>query len=446
MPSKMLKDGRAYALQAKERITGAWVPSSYVNHPALVADAFHPDNPIYQNTIFTRDVSEMPLHPNSAGMAEWMHKNSPDPWGTAWVKGQKGGGWGAKTALNTSASGTQPIAAYVVDSTHPATEYAWMECKSDGMSTVGWDATPTPQGPKGPVAVQKILSGLIPLPTGALPAQNGDRGMSLYDIGTGVWREYFDVHGPLPDRKGPNGEPVYTAGVGGFSVNDPGRDISRTNPAAQTQSGQSAVVCMHNSLGFIHPDEVRAGKINHALAFTFGAVAATSADYDSQGRVIRLHGTPSWPAAASDAKAPPSEAPNSPTHGQWGRVRKDVDPMHNPLTGLPYNPLTRMLIVAAQKYGIVGTDTNAFVHAFNTHSGVPEMLATGKTVDPWAANGEIAKILNPEEPWKAFDISDFPWHLTEWGIRDLGRPLVDFYPSRAALNSNVDPYISPEYR
>ena len=179
MPSKLLKGGRAYALQAKERITGAWVPSSYVNHPALVADAFHPDNPIYQNTIFTRDVSEMPLHPNSAGMAAWMHKNSPDPWGTAWVKGQKGGGWGAKTALNTSVNGTQPIAAYVVDSTHPATEYAWMECKTDGMSTVGWDATPTPQGPKGIVAVQKIISGLIPLPTGALPAQNGDRGVSL---------------------------------------------------------------------------------------------------------------------------------------------------------------------------------------------------------------------------------------------------------------------------
>ena len=120
--------------------------------------------------------------------------------------------------------------------------------------------------------------------------------------------------------------------------------------------------------------------------------------------------------------------------------------MHNPLTGLPYNPLTRMLIVAAQNFGIVGTDTNAFTHAFNTHSGVPEMLATGKTVDPWAANGEIAKILNPEEPWKAFDISDFPWHLTEWAPCDWGRPLVDFYPRRTALNSNVEPHISPEYR
>lgn len=437
MPSKLLKDGRPLALQAKEFTSGEWAPPKEPLHPAMVPDAFHPDNSILQNTIWRRDVSNMPLAENSAAMAQWMWDKTPDPWGTKWHLGTPNGGWGAKTSLNTSRSGTQPIAAYVVDSTHPSAEYAWMECRSDGMTTLGWDATLLDGVPRQNTARDSILSGRIPLPKGALPAIGGDEGMALYDIGTGIWREYFNTRGPLKDRTGPNGEPVYTASVGGWSVNKPGRDISSTNFATQTQSGQSAIACMHNSLGFIHPDEVRAGAIEHALAFTFGAVACSSVERNAQGQITRKFSTPSWPAAGSDAKAPPEERPFSPTHGQWARVDPNLDPMHNPRTNRPFNPLTRLLIRAAQKYGLVGTDTNGWCHAFNGHSGVPEMLYMGKTKDPWELGGEVTLSLSPDNPNQALDVSDFPWDHTQWAPVDWGRPDIDFYVRR----NNYDPYV-----
>lgn len=445
MPSKIIHpNGKITTPLIKKHNGTEWVPDYGHPHPAIVADAFHPTRGIHQNTIWQRDVTKMPLHPNSQKMAQWMWDNTPDPYGTGWMRGQKGGGWGSKTSLNTPVGNTSAIAAYVVDSTHPDTEWAWMECRTDGMSTISSDRTPleTPGQLRGHYNVQKILSGRIPLPLGAQSAatKGGDYGMAVYDIGTGIWREYFNAHGPLKDKKGPNGEPYYTATVGGFSVNDPGRDISRTNYATQTQTGQSAVVCMHNSLGFIHADEIRAGEIHHALAFTFGAVAAERADRDANGNVTKLYSTPSWPAAGSDAKAPPEHWPNSPKHGQWGRVSADVDPKFNPRTGQPYNPLTQLLIRAAQKYGLVGTDTNAWVHAFNAHTSVPEMLYMGTDKDPWQHEGELAKLLWPEKAYAALDISDFPWDLTEWAPVDWGRPDVDLYIRR----TDGTPYINPK--
>lgn len=439
MPSKLVKDGKVQALRPKTYKNGQWEKAAAPAQPALVVDAFHPDRSILQNTIWTQRVDDpnLPLDLRSAQKAQWMWDNSPDPFGARWQDGIGSGAFGSKTSFNTSKFGTEPIAAYVVDSTHPDVEYAWMECSRDGMSTISWDRTPTPEGIRSQVNAKKILGGRIPLPKGALPAPRGDKGMALYDIGSGVWREYFNAEGPIPGKTGPNGEPYYTASVGGWSTNPPGRDISSTNFATQTQTGQSAVACMHNSLGFIHPDEIRRGVIEHALAFTFGAVACESVTRNAEGKIIAKHATPSWPAAGSDAKAPPEHWPNSPKHGQWGRVRADVDPWYNPRTKAPYNPLTRMIIVAAQKYGLVGTDTNAWCHAFNGHTGVADMLAHGTTEDPWANGGELARILNKGEPGRAFDVSDFPWDKTEWFPMDWRRPDIDFYVRRGSY----DPYV-----
>ena len=134
----------------------------------------------------------------------------------------------------------------------------------------------------------------------------------------------------------------------------------------------------------------------------------------------------------TDGKSPASEAPSSPVHGQWGRLAADVNPWFNPKTGLPYNPMTRLLIVAAKKYGIVGTDTNAFCHAFNFEDGQTEKAFTG--VDPWDV--EKTRILADRvsttavdgSMLNAFSVKDFPWDRTEWAPRDWGRPDVDFTP------------------
>lgn len=110
--------------------------------------------------------------------------------------------------------------------------------------------------------------------------------------------------------------------------------------------------------------------------------------------------------------------------------------MHNPKTGKPFNPLTRLLIRAAQRYGLVGTDTNAFVHAFNAEDGQTEKALYG--VDPWSNEGDIRQLIAMQEkisPADALDVSDFPWDQTEWAPRDWGRPDTDFTPRSAFDNA-----------
>lgn len=355
-------------------------------------------------TIFQRDVSTMPLHPDSAQMANWMWTLTPTPYRDK--NGTSSGAYGAKTSLNRSLYGTQPIAACVVDSTDPRCTFQYMD---------------TVTGPNMTTAeVDAILKGPIPWPKGFIPAQNGDRGMAIYDRGTGIMREYFMVQGDV------NKPGHWSAGTGGYSLAKPHfEDLPETNYGCRLRAGSSAVVLMHNSLGFIGADEIRSRKINHALSFT-------TANYTWSNPA-------SYPATWTDGKFPDETwtgwAENgggagpypgdSPCHGQWARLPSTVDPKFNPRTGAQYNPLTQLLIEAAKTYGLFASDTNAWCHAFNCESGNREKMLTG--VDPWADNGELYNVLREinyvSNPW---DVSDFPWDLTEWAVRDWGRPSPDW--------------------
>lgn len=364
---------------------GEWVTVDADKFPGVVMQSMYAPNYIGKGTIWQRDVSNMPLAANSAVMAKWMHDNTPTPWGA--------GAWGAKTGINTSAYGTVPIATYLVDSSHPRCEYQYIDsCRGHGVTQD---------------EINNYLVGKIPWPHFAKPAPMGDRGMAIYDVATGIMREYFYV-------KPVDGSPRHwIAATGGFSVAKPGLvDLATTNYGGQCQGGGSAVVCMHNSLGFIGIAEIRRGYIDHALAFTTANFAKGL--------------PPSWPAQMSDGKAPEDQAPFSPRHGQWARLSADVDPDYNPATSQPYNPLTRLIIRAAKKYGLVATDTNAWCHAFNAECGYQEEAMFG--ADPWKS-GEMVSILSPDKNYRhrALDVSDFPWDKTEWAEVDWGRPAVDFY-------------------
>lgn len=365
---------------------GEWVTVDADKFPGAVLESMYAPNYIGKGTIWQRDVSNMPLAPNSDAMAKWMDDNSPTPWGA--------GAFGAKTGINTSAQGTRPIATYLVDSSHPRCEYQYMDkCRGYGITAD---------------EISHYLLGKIPWPHFAKPAQNGDLGMAIYDIATGIMREYFFVE-PAKDGT-PN---HWTAATGGFSLAKPGLvDLAKTNYATQCQGGGSAVVCMHNSLGFIGISEIRRGYIDHALAFTTANFA----------RGLE----PSWPAQLSDGKAPEDQAPFSPRHGQWARLSADVDPDYDPNTSQPYNPMTRLLIKAAKKYGLVATDTNAWCHAFNAECGYQEKAVFG--TDPWET-GELFSVLDPKGEYgsRTFDVSDFPWRKTEWAEVDWGRPEIDFW-------------------
>lgn len=363
-----------------------------------------PMNPyLGEGTIWQRSVASMPLHANSAALANWMWTQTPTRFKT--VTGTPSGAFGSKTSFNTSASGTAPIVTCVVDSTDPYCEYQYI------------DSVTLPEGTTA--ERDAFIQGRIPWPMGFLPPTGGDKAMAIFDLGTGITREYFGLS-PVANKPG-----HWTATTGGFSVANPHyRDFDLTNYATQLQKGSSAVALMHNSLGFVGIDEVRNKRINHALAVTLANATG---------------GIPaSWPAVWSDGKFPPAEwsgwaeqggangnwPGESPRHGQWGRLPMSVDTEYNPRTGFPYNPLTKLLIKAAQEYGFVGTDTNAWCHSFNAESGARDKMLTG--VDPWATNGELATHLHPASPSTAFDVSDFPWDLTEWAPIDWGRPNPDF--------------------
>ena len=399
MSASINKGGMKMPLQPLVKSGGEWVPVEAKNaYPYVIPSIFMPGKYLGKGTIWQRDVSKMPLASNSAAMAAWMQKNTPDPWGL-YGDGRKPG-WGVTTSLNTSAYGTGPIALYVVDSRHPA-------CPRVNMQTRGGFPAMDPK-------IRAVYSRDIPIPPYARPARNGDRGMAVYDVGTGIMREFFMVE---------RSEAGEWKGEMGFSVNNPGlEDLAETNYATSLQCGSSAVARMHNNLGFIGINEVRAGEIQHALAFTFGAVAKGN--------------PPSYPASGTDGKSPATEKDKSPVHGQWGRVRADVDPKFNPKTGAPYNPLTQLLIKAAQRYGLVGTDTNSWCHAFNAEDGQTEKALYG--VDPWGEGGDLRGALAERflaDPARAFDVNDFPWDMTEWAPIDWGRPDTDFTPRHAFDNA-----------
>ena len=302
-----------------------------------------------------------------------------------------------RTGTNTSASGTSPIPAYLLDSSHPDCHFQRMEA-TRGVGLTPW-------------AAQNILSGMIPMPEFAEPARIGDRGLAIWDVHTGIVREYFMVNRA---RDG-NG---WTAVSGGFSVMSPGfKRMAQENWATQLQQGSSAVARMHNTLVLLA--SMRSGAAKSITRW--------------RSPLVQCQGEPAVVAGADDdGKSPASEAPSSPVHGQWGRLAADVDPWYNPKTGLPYNPLTRLLIVAAKKYGIVGTDTNAFCHAFNFEDGQTEKVFTG--VDPWDIKktrilaDRVSTVAVESSLLNAFSVRDFPWDRTEWAPRDWGRPDVDFTP------------------
>lgn len=421
--------------QSYEHNGEAWVEvmRGDQDNAAVLTSQFIPETYLGAGTILQRDVSAMPVHPDSQAMAQFM-------WD--WTPFSPAGGWGSKTALNTSAQGTQPIHSYVVDSTHPDCNFQTFSDKTIISGIVS-----------GPHV--DMMRGPMPMPTWAIPAQNHDQGMSLYDVGTGVMREYFMT------TKAADGT---WSGGGGYSLGSPGlRDLAKTNYALQQRVGISNVAGMHNSLGFIGISEALNKKINHALCFTMGAAWGLNKTYpdllaekqavESAGEALPAnwprqdrHGTRvSWPARAADGKAEQYIPENTwgkaktytnptphltPTHGQWGRLKADVDPMYDPRTGRPYRPFTRVLIEAAKKYGLVPTDTNLWVNAFNAEQG--RTFAHLYGTDPWEGFGAGAGVIGSiyKQGWgesiSPTDISDFPWDRTEWAVMDWGRPSPDF--------------------
>lgn len=369
--------------------TGKWTNDPLPASPSAFRGSLFWPHYVAEGTVLTRDVrgSAMPLSAKSAEHAAWMEANALY---TA------GGAWGSKTSLNTSAYGTEPIAVYVVDSTAPGCDWQYVDSVSAGAG-------------HSQAEVDVFCKGRIPLPMWVAPPPAGDKGLALYDLGTGIMREYF-LFQPVLGTSG-----HWIAGTGGYSVARPGLvGLAETNFGVQLRAGSSAVVGMHNALGFLGIAELMAGQVNHAVAFTCSNMGIGA----------------SWPSRGADGL---STDPNSPKEGQWCRLPAALDPLNSPSTGKPYNPLTQVIIRAFQKYGGFASDKNLWVHAFNGENGRTWKQNHGK--DPWYRDGAdgtgksdgILTQMYGSDATRSIDVSDFPWHLTEWAPVDWGRPSPDFW-------------------
>lgn len=381
----------------------AWVEvlNETEDEAVTLTSAFNEDTYMGRGTVLQRDIATMPLDPRNAEYQQFMWEATPF---------SPNGGWGSRTSLNTSSWGTQPIHMYVVDSSHPECSFRTFQGSGVAAGTPSWVAT-------------DYLDGEIPLPSWAVPAQNGDRGLAVYDKGTGIMREWFGTHDPAD---GP------WRGGGGYSVSRRGLNhLAEDNYGLQQQYGISNIAGMHNSLGFIGIAEAMNKKINHALCFTVSAMRMRNDD--GSNRI-------SWPSRGSDGKVEnygpggskyDPENPNhyhdglpyTPTHGQWGRLPDSVDPMHNPRTGSPYPEFVRVIIEAAKRYGLVATDTNLWCHSFNTEQGRTFKHLYGE--DPWAAGGIIERLYRDQYGGGGLSVNEFPWDLVEWAPVDWGRPVPD---------------------
>lgn len=347
-------------------------------------------------TVWQRDVigAAMPLATKTADFAAWMAANI-----------NYGIGFGA-TSINTSVSGTHPIQCYVVDSRTPDCNYQYIS---------------NPSGNFGSDYATAIMLGEgrgVPWPKWAFVPQAGqDSALAIFDVGSGILREYYQV------ARVSGYDNKWTCLTGGYSVAPRELlDWDEQNYATQLTEGSSSVVRMHNHLGWIDISGSRRGVIDHAIAYTVSNMNVPT----STGEAIYLDGTrytstgASWPALSGDADTISVDAP---IHGQWARLPMSLDLS---ATG-PYPPFLRMVIRAIQTYGMVATDTNNFVHAFNCEPGFAEQTWLG--TDPWTANsGDLFQKyselnrLEGRSTTAPFDMAAFPWGLTEWAPRNWGKP------------------------
>lgn len=343
---------------------------------------------IGEGTVWQRDVTDMPIATASADFAAWMatHINYA-------------GGFGP-TSLNTSVNGTHPIQCYLVDSRNPGCTYQYISPAS-----------------YNPSFLATLLYGWVPWPSWAFVPQAGqDSGLAIFDVGTGILREYYLVS-KMAGRSN-----RWTCVTGGYSEAPKDFvDWPEINYTTRLTEGSNAVVAMHNHLGWIDISGSRRGVLDHAIAYTCANMNVPT----SSGEAIMLDGTrytsvgASWPAKSGDGDSPGADVP---IHGQWARFPSTLDLS---ATG-PYPPFLRMVIKAIQQYGMVCTDSNNFVHAFNAEPGFHEQTWLG--VDPWSPQGDVYQKfvqMNIDEGRSGtnpFDMSAFPWGLTEWAPRNWGKP------------------------
>jgi hypothetical protein len=212
----------------------------------------------------------------------------------------------------------------------------------------------------------------VPMPTDAKPGTGADGHMAIWQPGTDTYWEFFHMRkladGWHADYGGAIKSVSHSGGV--FTTNSwPG--LSGTYWGATASSLPLAG-------GLMRIDELKAGVIPHALALAIPFARPK---------------TWSYPAQRTDGSSPD-------TAGIPEGARFRIDPTLD-LTKLVMPRMTRMMAVAAQRYGIVVTDQTGWAVGFRAEDNTP----TG--TDPYYGTGGLFGGLYPNDL-----LASFPWdHL-----------------------------------
>lgn len=328
---------------------------------------FEPGAYLAEGTVFTRDVSSMPVAPNSAQLAAAlaaMHLEQ-DPRGPG------------RPGLTLRTEGDN-IPIYVGDSKAPGESVQEFYSVDEKFNeSVGTSAKK--------VLGSATITAVVPAPpASAMPEQAfSARPLAFLDRGTGTWRCYWSVS---MARAGARAG-TYSFERGGWL--ELGRDLRglRSGHYDMRLEGMSSRPSgLASGLAQIGIAEALAGKIGHALALTV--------PFARRGH--------SWPAKGGNGDRDDASLPMV---GQWCALPADVD-----LTGL--RPFTQVVARAVQRYGAYIDGASPAPGSAGASDGAGAATPAGVIVD---AEYDLEASAE-ESPWETeilaeygtLDLSDFP--------------------------------------
>lgn len=240
----------------------------------------------------------------------------------------------------------------------------------------------------------RLMTGRIPVPKWYLdnPYQGGDKAIAIYDVATGIWRSMFYFQ-PQTDAAGkPTG--TYTFASGGFMLGQKNfGGVGANNYWLSLHHGTSSVVGLSNELTQIGVDELRAGEIKHAISMSWDDYLRFTND-DKVGQA-------SFPAKMTDGTVSSAAYPNHLRAGQRLTLPADFDvdlwaAQNN------HDRVSVMIMRAIQKYGLIITDHNFFVTAFNFESPYSYAAYARKGQNVYKADPQLNQLMT------AFNPHNFP--------------------------------------
>lgn len=317
----------------------------------------HPDHYVARDTMATRVLpDDAPLDPDSAKITANIGA-LVDTYVTSQFKG-----WfrtGANVGDGVHANDNIPL--YTVDSSNPYQNF-------ENFSSTDARVTNFP-------GIVHYNSGMIPVPENFRPSSGGDHAAAIFDVATGIQREYFGL------SQDASGNWKYASS--GYWHGDKEKLTAGDNYSLGLVQGTSSVVGISNSLTQIGIEEVKRGSINHMISVTFP----------------NYNAGPSYPAKLSDG----NYAGYAPKAGQIFTIPNsfDVDAW---AAANKIDPITVMKVKAIQTYGGIVTDRNFWTTAFNFE----HPYGMGQTTNPWKTDPVASVLMNQYRP------NNFPWDKVVW--------------------------------